>query len=49
MPNWVPLNWDIMRHPVNWIIVFLMVVIAGIALDVLSQWAASVKSPAIEE
>ncbi len=25
------LNWDLMRHPLNWIIVLLMLTIAGIA------------------
>lgn len=34
----IPLNWRILAHPVNWIIVLLMVIIAGFALDIVNQW-----------
>ena len=33
-----PLNWRILAHPINWITVLLMVLIAGIALDIANQW-----------
>jgi len=33
------LNWRIMAHPINWVTVFLMVVIGIIALNlVLTPW-----------
>lgn len=28
-------NWNLLRNPVNWIIVVLMLAIAGFALDIL--------------
>lgn len=31
--KYVPLNWGIIKHPANWVIVLLMVIIAGFALD----------------
>ncbi len=34
--EWVPLNFDLLKHPVNWIIVTLMVLIALYALDIVS-------------
>lgn len=30
--GWVPLNFDLMKNPVNWIIITMMVLLAGIAL-----------------
>jgi hypothetical protein len=38
--KYIPLNWRIMQHPVNWIIVVLMVLIAGFALDIINRWWA---------
>jgi hypothetical protein len=35
MPSLI--NWRIARQPLNWIIVLLMVIIAGIALHVVVQ------------
>lgn len=35
MPNLI--NWRIARQPLNWIIVLLMVLIAGIGLHVVVQ------------
>lgn len=31
-------NWDLVKHPINWIIVLLMVFIAGIALHLILQY-----------
>ncbi len=31
MPEWVPLNWGLMKNPFNWIIILLMVLIAAFA------------------
>ncbi len=41
------LNWDLLRHPLNWIIVLLMLTIAGIAGHLLlTHFGAEPKSPA---
>lgn len=42
MPEWVPLNWGIMKNPLNWIIVLLMVLIAAFAVDILASKKESV-------
>lgn len=34
----IPLNWEIMKHPLNWLILFLMVLFAGLAAEVIMQW-----------
>jgi hypothetical protein len=34
------INWDLMKYPVNWISVLLMVIIAGVILDVAAQFAS---------
>lgn len=31
MPDWVPINWGLIKNPLNWIIILLMVLIAGFA------------------
>lgn len=33
----LPVNWGILKNPLNWIIVVLMVLIAGIAFSVVSR------------
>lgn len=42
--EYLPLNFAIMRHPSNWVTVILMVILAGIALDVILAWHSS-KTP----
>lgn len=32
LPDWVPLNWAIISNPVNWVMIFLMVLIGTIVL-----------------
>ncbi len=39
MPEWFPLNWNLMKYPTNWVIVTLMVLIGGIALHLLVSLA----------
>lgn len=40
--NAIPLNWPLLANPVNWVIVFLMIAIAGLALHfILSPSPAS--------
>lgn len=33
------LNWPLMKNPINWLIVLLMLVIAGMAGHLLLSWA----------
>lgn len=33
--NWVPINWDIIRNPYNWVVVALMTVILMLALHLI--------------
>jgi len=35
MPSWVPINIELIRNPYNWVVVVLMVVIAGLALNLI--------------
>jgi hypothetical protein len=35
------INFEIIKHPVNWITVLLMVLIAGIALHFILKWGGS--------
>jgi hypothetical protein len=34
------INWDIALHPLNWVTLFLMVFIAGIAIHLVLQYLA---------
>jgi len=29
------INWNILKHPMNWVILFLMILIAGFALHLV--------------
>lgn len=31
-------NWGLLKNPVNWIVVILMILIAGIAIDLILTW-----------
>lgn len=42
--EWVPINWRIIRHPANWVIVLLMVLMASFILDIANQWFANIKA-----
>jgi hypothetical protein len=45
MPEWVPLNLDLLKNPLNWLVVFFMVVLPLIALGYIHQaWTG--QSPA---
>ena len=39
--NAIPLNWVLMANPVNWIIIFLMVAIAGYGLAFVTSFAVA--------
>lgn len=32
------INWGLLKHPVNWVIVILMLIIGGVALDIILRW-----------
>jgi hypothetical protein len=41
------INWSIARHPINWIIVFLMILIPLVGWDVLTRYhSANYRPPA---
>lgn len=31
-------NWQLIKHPMNWVVLFLMVFIAGIALNLVLKF-----------
>lgn len=33
--SYLPLNYGLLKNPVNWVIVFLMIAIAGVALALI--------------
>lgn len=33
--DWVPVNWGLLKNPINWVIVILMITIAAFGLSVL--------------
>lgn len=33
----IPINWGLIKNPLNWIIVLLMVLIAGVAFDTVAR------------
>ncbi len=35
------INWEIIKHPVNWLTVILMVLIAAIAFHFILKWGGS--------
>lgn len=37
----IPLNWELMSNPINWIIIFLMVAIAGYGLAFITSFAVT--------
>lgn len=34
MPDWVPINWDLLKHPTNWFTVILMVLFFSLVIDI---------------
>jgi len=37
LKKYIPLNFELMLNPVNWVIVFLMIAIAGVGLAFILQ------------
>lgn len=35
--GYIPLNWPLLLNPVNWVIVFLMLALAGVSLALIAQ------------
>lgn len=42
--RYVPLNWEIIKQPVNWIILLLMVILAGFILDIAVAYFQSLNA-----
>jgi len=34
--DWVPINWGLVKNPLNWVIILLMILIAALALHVVT-------------
>lgn len=45
--DWVPLNFKLLSQWQNWVIIVLMLIIAGVALDLLASTVAPEHSPAL--
>lgn len=45
MPEWVPINLKLISVWQNWIIILLMLIIAGVAMDLLATVAAPGHAP----
>lgn len=41
-----PINWRLVGHPLNWVTVFLMVFIAGLAIHFVCSYFKVIQSPA---
>lgn len=35
LPDWVPINWDIVGNPLNWAVIVLMVLLGAIFLCII--------------
>lgn len=35
--EWLPLNWQLMSHPFNWVIVYLVIIIFGLIMQLVSK------------
>lgn len=35
LKDYIPINWDIIKHPLNWVIVLLMILLVAFAADLL--------------
>lgn len=33
--DYIPLNFELMANPINWVIIYLMVIIAGLGLSLI--------------
>jgi hypothetical protein len=33
--NWLPINWELIRNPYNWVVIGLMVVILALSLHLI--------------
>lgn len=37
----IPINWELVKNPTNWAIVFLMIAFAGLAIKFISMQAGN--------
>lgn len=33
--DWLPVDWNLLKNPINWVVVTLMILIAGFALRLI--------------
>lgn len=41
MPEWVPINWGLLKQPLNYFIVGTTLLVAAIAFDVVARYVTS--------
>lgn len=44
--DWTPINWGLIKHPMNWIVILLMVFIGGATIHYILQWQTGGNPPA---
>lgn len=44
LKSFIPLNFNLMSNPVNWVIIALMILIAGLALNVIMTGATTTEN-----
>lgn len=42
--NDLPINWAVIKHPLNWLIIMLMVIIAAIAIQQVGKFISPTAS-----
>lgn len=48
--SYIPLNWELLKNPINWVMVFLMIAIAGVGLTlIMQQFSTSNATGVVEE
>jgi len=44
LKSFIPINWELVANPVNWAIILLMVLLAGVALKLVADQMQSANS-----
>lgn len=47
--SYIPVNWELAKNPVNWIIVFLMIALAGVGIALIMQQFSDTTSNGVVE
>ena len=40
----MPINWGLIRNPLNWLTVILMMTLAGFVVDAIARWNTTRKT-----